>query len=64
VSLAGGEGRMVVLEKSPDLSEFDEVPWLFTLKPSRTSDRFELQIFDDSLASFDEKTALTAVLGT
>jgi hypothetical protein len=35
--------------------------WLFTLKPSRTSDRFELQIFDDSLASFDEKTALTAV---
>jgi len=34
--------------------------WLFTLKPS-TSDRFELQIFDDSLASFDEKTALTAV---
>jgi hypothetical protein len=35
--------------------------WHFRLRPSATSDRFDLQIFDDKLASFDEKTALTAV---
>jgi|SRR5579862_1172577 len=43
-----------------DLS-FRTSDWHFTLKPSSTSDRFELNIFDDELASFDEKTALTAV---
>jgi hypothetical protein len=34
--------------------------WRFALKPSATSDRFDLQIYDDKLVSFDEKTALTA----
>lgn len=40
---------------------FRTVDWHFTLKPSTTSDRFDLQVFDDKLAKFDEKTALTAV---
>jgi len=31
------------------------------LKPSATSDRLELRIFDDELVRVDEKTALTAV---
>ena len=35
--------------------------WRFALRPSATSDRFDLQIFDDTLSSFDETTALKAV---
>jgi hypothetical protein len=34
--------------------------WHFAVRPSATSDRFDLQIYDDKLASFDERTALSA----
>jgi len=40
---------------------FRTTGWRFELKPSATSDRLELRIFDDVLARVDEKTALTAV---
>ncbi len=40
---------------------FRTLDWRYALRPSSTSDRFDLHIFDDKLANFDEKTALTAV---
>jgi hypothetical protein len=40
---------------------FRTTGWHFELKPSATSDRLELRIFDDELARVDEKTALTVV---
>ncbi len=43
-----------------DLS-FRSSDWRFALKPSSTSDRLDLQIFDNALASVDEKTGLTAI---
>jgi hypothetical protein len=35
--------------------------WRFLLKRSPESDRFDLQVLSDRLASFEERTALTAV---
>lgn len=40
---------------------FRSIDWHFAMRPSATSGRFDLQVFDDKLAGFDERTALTAV---
>jgi hypothetical protein len=46
----------------PDLGlSFRSADWRFALDPSPTSERLSLQVFDDKLASVDEKTALTAI---
>ncbi len=46
----------------PELGlRFETSGWRFTLDPSSTSDKFDLKIFDKRLATFDDKTSLTAV---